>query len=281
MLSAHAKYARYLARHKWYVLLAGLRYGAPLWRLLVHDASKVRPSEWRPYVAYFYGSERTGAPRGQHDQPNRTAYAEQEKRVRQVAFDRAWLHHQHRNAHHWQAHILRNDDGTTVALPMPEPLVREMVSDWASAGRVITGRWEVRDWYLANKGRMLLHSDTRQRVEELLNIPSTDCGSPGGLMARDIQALRRRRITPIDVPRKRALVTMQVDLSASSTPWTNASPMRFTSSAVASLKTVSCSDVDWCAVCDKSLLTSQADALLVDEDNDAYLPIHPECRPTS
>ncbi len=46
-------------------------------------------------------------------------------------------------------------------------------------------------------------------------------------------------------------------------------------------KAVSCSDVEWCAVCDKSLLTSQADALLVDEDNEVYLPIHPACRPAS
>lgn len=173
MLSAHAKYARYLALHKWFVLLAGLRYGAPLWRLLVHDASKVRPSEWFPYTAYFYGPEPTGAPRGQHDRPNRTANIEHEKRERQAAFDRAWLAHQHRNAHHHQHWLLRGDDGITIALPMPELLVREMAADWAGAGRAITGKWEVRDWYLANRGRMLLHADTRRRVEELLDIPST------------------------------------------------------------------------------------------------------------
>jgi len=177
MLSAHLKYARYLARHKWFVLLAGLRYGAPLWRLLVHDASKVRPSEWFPYVAYFYGPEPTGAPRGQHDRPNRAANAAHEKRERQAAFDRAWLAHQHRNPHHFQHHILRGDDGTTVALPMPEPLVREMVADWAGAGRAITGKWDVETWYEANYDRIVLDASARHLVDLMLSQTCRTCGS--------------------------------------------------------------------------------------------------------
>jgi N-acetyl-anhydromuramyl-L-alanine amidase AmpD len=40
------------------------------------------------------------------------------------------------------------------ALPMPEPLVREMVADWMGAGRAITGQWDVAGWYTKNREKM-------------------------------------------------------------------------------------------------------------------------------
>lgn len=151
-MKKHLRYLSYVLRHKWFVLVAGLRVGAPLWRLLIHDWSKLTPSEWRPYVLSFYG------PWG---------YAERPPEVVE-AFDRAWLHHQHANPHHWQHWVLREDSGDTKVLRMPEHFVREMVADWMGAGRAITGRWEVGEWYAANHAKMLLHPATREEVESLL-----------------------------------------------------------------------------------------------------------------
>jgi hypothetical protein len=147
----HRRYLVYIARHKWFVLLAGLRVSVPLWRLLVHDWSKFSPAEWLPYARYFYGYERGKQPP-----------------VAKSAFDRAWLHHQHLNPHHHQHWVLREDSGATKALPMPEHYVREMVADWMGAGRAITGRWEVHSWYAKNAEKMVLHPGTRQRVALLL-----------------------------------------------------------------------------------------------------------------
>ncbi len=186
----HIAYLKYVLRHKWFVLVAGRKTGAPVLRLLLHDLSKFRPSEWRPYAETFYG----------HGGET-------------MAFDAAWLKHQHRNDHHWQHWILRQDDpeplygarvngicnfvtgrligvldgdtllvGTIVrdlvahanlgaglrAMRMPEDAVREMVADWAGADRAITGKWEVAQWYARNKDTMQLHPDTRLRVEDLL-----------------------------------------------------------------------------------------------------------------
>lgn len=141
----HLRYALYVARHKWFVFVAGRRVGAPLWRLLIHDWSKLTPAEWSPYVTTFY------TPRDD-----------------QAGFDRAWLHHQHRNPHHWQHWLLREDDGDLKALPMPEGLTREMVADWMGAGRAITGRWDVLSWYAKAREKMVLHPATRERVEDLL-----------------------------------------------------------------------------------------------------------------
>lgn len=143
----HVSYLKYLMRHKYFVLVAGLRTKAPLWRLLIHDWSKFMPCEWLPYSTYFFG--------------NRTEGSKDD-------FKRAWLHHQHRNPHHWQHWVLRNDDGSTTALRMPSHFVQEMVADWAGAGRGITGHWEVEQWYEDNKSKMDLHPWTRFAVEMLL-----------------------------------------------------------------------------------------------------------------
>lgn len=158
---AHAQYASYVVRHKWFVFRAGLKVRAPLWRLVIHDWSKMTPAEWGPYVRTFYDKER----------------------AREGEFDRAWLHHQHRNPHHWQHWLLREDDGPLKALPMPDGLVREMVADWMGAGRAITGRWDVASWYERSNGKMVLHPDVRARVETLIGC--APAGPETGLGASD------------------------------------------------------------------------------------------------
>jgi hypothetical protein len=138
-LSAHVKYLVYVLRHKWFVLLAGLKTGAPLWRLLIHDWTKFLPREWGPYVAKYYGC---GGDKVASD------------------YDRAWVHHQSSNQHHWQ-HWSGDE--------MPELVVREMVADWASVERLNAGTWDVARWYAVNGPAMLLHPHTRAHVEHLVS----------------------------------------------------------------------------------------------------------------
>jgi hypothetical protein len=181
-VSAHLRYLSYVVRHKWFVFLAGLRTGAPLWRLVVHDWSKFLPAEWAPYVAYFYGPKEPPAhvlysPNGR---PNVEANRADWLAERQAAFDRAWLHHQHANPHHWQHWILREDSGAQRLLPMPDSLVREMVADWMGAGRAITGRWEAAEWYRANAHRMSLAPETAGLVESLLAATPRVLAKDGG-----------------------------------------------------------------------------------------------------
>lgn len=175
-MKAHLKYASYVVRHKWFVLLAGRKTAAPLWRLIIHDWSKLTPAEWFPYVRTFYGRT-PGTRELQHrfgGRPNHERNLADWKADRQGAFDKAWLYHQHRNPHHWQHWLLREDDGDMKALPMPEPLVREMVADWMGAGRAITGRWEVASWYATNEHKIVLHPDTRALVDDLILAQTPD-----------------------------------------------------------------------------------------------------------
>jgi hypothetical protein len=146
-MKKHLQYLRYILRHKWFVLVAGWHLGAPLWRLLIHDLSKLLPSEWMPYVNYFYGP------------PSVKTFQ---------LFDYAWLMHQHRNPHHWQYWRLRQDNGITQILRMPDAYMLEMVADWAGAGRAITGSWNVWRWYAENSHKIELNFCTQMRVEALI-----------------------------------------------------------------------------------------------------------------
>lgn len=170
-MRAHISYLKYVLRHKLFVFIAGCRIGPPRgfpvlrhvrWgvQLLVHDWSKFTPREWSPYVHHFFNADGTRRsvrrPDGGYD-PNKQG----------IAFQTAWLSHQ-RNLHHWQAWISVGEAGSLTPLPMPERYVREMLSDWMGAARAQTGRWEVQEWYAANKDKMILHSYTRAQVEKLL-----------------------------------------------------------------------------------------------------------------
>jgi hypothetical protein len=58
-----------------------------------------------------------------------------------------------------------------VALEMPEMAVREMVSDWAGAGYAQHGTWNgLRKWYMERKNKLVLHENTRCRVEFLIDM---------------------------------------------------------------------------------------------------------------
>ena len=146
----HWSYLKYIVRHKWYVALAANRCGCSFWRALIHDASKFLPSEWSAYAYTFY------------DDDGNKRYAENDK------FNEAWNHHQKRNKHHWQYWLLRMDRGDDVALPIPYKYIMEMVADWMGAGRAITGKWEVMEWYQKNKDTIILEPGTRDMVEYLL-----------------------------------------------------------------------------------------------------------------
>ena len=164
-IRAHLAYARYLAKHKWFVFVACRKLGVSVWRGIAHDASKVLPSEWGPYLRTFYREDGTKQNEPQPNQPD---------------FDLAWLLHQRRNPHHWQAWLLRKDDGSQKPLEMPEVFVREMVADWVGAGMAIKGRTDPRPWYEENKHHIHLHPKTRELAEKLMTELAGDSKIPNG-----------------------------------------------------------------------------------------------------
>lgn len=151
-------YAWLTLKHKWFVLLAGLRLDCSWWRLLTHDLSKFSWAELPHYQRQFFGKK---------NQP--------------WNFIRAWIHHQNRNDHHWEYWIPRTGHNRcepaypdNVPVPMPQEAVLEMVADWMGASRAYEGRWPTPDnwpWLDKNLKTVLerSHFETGQRIFAVLN----------------------------------------------------------------------------------------------------------------
>jgi hypothetical protein len=141
--------------HKWFVFLAGMRTGAPIWRLIIHDWTKLLPWNLSAYGRQFFGTA---------DRPRE--------------FIHCWIRHQNMHPHHWEYWIPRTGhtrceppfpDNVPVAMPMWA--VREMVADWLGAGRTYEGTWpNLYDWawFQKNHRRMRLHSDTDARIAQVI-----------------------------------------------------------------------------------------------------------------
>lgn len=145
----------YILRHKWHVFVAGIELGVPLWQLIVHDLSKLLPSEFFPYAEkFFVGDTR---PRKMHEPGS------------DDRFDVAWMHHIHMNKHHFQWWVRIGKDGKLKPMKMPKRYALEMVADWVGAGMAQgqRDRKNVWEWYIANQDSIVLHPVTRVMVEGL------------------------------------------------------------------------------------------------------------------
>jgi len=154
------KYFWSTLKHKWFVFLASFRVGFPWWRAIIHDWTKFTLAELPHYNRQFFGDR--GDPK---------------------SFAVAWLHHYHRNKHHWEHWIIESihsstkptRDGCIVnnCLAMPDLYIREMIADWLGASMAYTGSWDMTDWLAKNMPRMALHPDTRARVNDTLDALAT------------------------------------------------------------------------------------------------------------
>jgi hypothetical protein len=117
-------------------------------QLLNHDRSKYLYSEYNAYDVYFYGDNRTDSVISE--------------------FNYAWLHHIHKNPHHWQYWVLIHDDEPEEALEMPVEYVVEMIADWWSFSWKTGDLFEIFGWYDKHRS-MILHPKTRELVEAILN----------------------------------------------------------------------------------------------------------------
>lgn len=119
--------------------------------LVSHDQSKYYPDEYEAYDRRFYLNNRSI-----NDQ---------------LAFDRAFLTHIHRNPHHWQHWVFHSDDsknGLTV-VQMPYNYVLEMFCDWWSFSWMSKDLTTVFDWYSARINSIILHENSRAHLVNILN----------------------------------------------------------------------------------------------------------------
>ena len=156
----YLKYLKYIIKHKWFVFIECVKL-KKIWLGIIHDWSKFRPSEFIPYARYFYGSY---LPYSKYI-PNRRLYKEDIERQ----FDKAWLFHIHRNKHHWQFWLLQEDDGPLKNIPIPVRYLKEMIADWRGAGKAITGKDCIQEWYGKNKNNINLNRINKAWVERAID----------------------------------------------------------------------------------------------------------------
>jgi len=171
----YLKYFWYVVRHKWFVLVAGLKTKAPLWQLLIHDWSKFLPDEFIPYATYFYNQKLQNRENieafGLFTNAELAPYGYYAK----DRFNVAWLFHQRRNPHHWQywmfpdSYELPGSDVVNGCLPMPPNYVMEMVADWMGASMAYTGDWNMSDWLAKNFHKVKLHPGSMYGLVVILN----------------------------------------------------------------------------------------------------------------
>lgn len=156
----YLKYMKSLFLHKYFVFLAGLRVGVPVWRLIIHDWSKFMPIEFINYARWSYG-------------------------IRSIdGWIKAWGHHQNHNPHHpeyWVISWKGDPDfyrGTgkyisdyTVVVKMPDVYIREMVADWMGSSKAYTGSWDMGKWLEENRPQIQnqIHPETDIALREILN----------------------------------------------------------------------------------------------------------------
>ncbi len=155
-------------RHKWFVFVAGLGVGAPLWRLLIHDWTKFLPCELPHYQRQFFGDA---------DRP--------------CEFIAAWVHHQNSHGHHWEYWIPRTGHNRceppypdNEPIPMPWWAVEEMVADWLGASRAYEGRWPDLDdwvWLKEHSSSLRLHVGTAARLAFVLKRVGVKVTELGGV----------------------------------------------------------------------------------------------------
>jgi hypothetical protein len=140
------------------------------WRGITHDLSKFLPSEFIPYMYYFYGEN---IPFGKYPWFTYGYYGN--IATREQGFDFAWLIHQKRNRHHWQWWVLKQDDGEVKVFQMDFNSILEMVIDWYSCGKALGKQSpkddkfaETRKWYHKAQETMILHKETKRIIEEYI-----------------------------------------------------------------------------------------------------------------
>ena len=161
LLEQEEKYRNYIEHHKQLVgqVFETVRYNldrigitkACLQKaescVAAHDESKYKEDEFDGYRQHWQPTK--------DEQPNEDQYRY------------SWLKHIHRNPHHWQHWVIKDDDDITPrALKMPTHYLIELMCDW-SAMAIFKGS-DMIFWYNQHKHNFIMHEETRQAVERML-----------------------------------------------------------------------------------------------------------------
>lgn len=149
------KHLKTVRKHRKYVRQACWKMGL-FWQGLVHDLSKYSLKELS-ISKYYVGT------RSPHAQARDV-----------LGYSPSWMHHYHKNKHHWQYWLDIEDwPDRVAAVKMPYKYVIEMFCDFMGASKAYNpSEWnEDMPWeyyQTSCKGKRLMHRDSEYLIEKLL-----------------------------------------------------------------------------------------------------------------
>ena len=148
------KHLKTIHIHRKYVRQWCFKMGIP-WQGLVHDLSKYSYEELK-MCKYWTG-------KGSPHQACREA----------IGYSPSWIHHYHKNKHHFQFWIDDSEDGEIIPIKMPYKYVIESFCDMVGASKAYNReKWEpemVWDYWQAKcVGKRIMNAESQYFVEKLI-----------------------------------------------------------------------------------------------------------------
>jgi hypothetical protein len=148
------KHLKTIRKHRRHVRKMCWKLGL-FWQGLTHDLSKYSIEELR-MCKYWTG-------KGSPHQACREA----------IGYSPSWIHHYHKNKHHFQYWWDEDEEGKIIPIKMPYKYVVESVCDMIGASKAYGGnKWQESAvwsyWLEKCKGKRIMHPESAQFVEKLL-----------------------------------------------------------------------------------------------------------------
>lgn len=149
------RHIKTIRKHRKYVREMCFKMGIP-WLGLIHDLSKYSHKEMS--IAKYANGTRS---------PHAIARDE-------LGYSPSWLHHYHKNKHHWQYWLDMEDwPNKVIPIKMPYKYVIEMFCDFVGAGKAYSQDKWTEDtpwdyWMKACEGKRLMHEESEYLIKKLL-----------------------------------------------------------------------------------------------------------------
>ncbi len=140
--------------HKWWVFYYCCKVGL-IWRGIVHDLSKFSPKEFIPNIKYA-----------------KPGISPVELQLKEIGYAPSWIHHFHRNTHHYPYWCWNFDEGTySIRMPLDDAI--ELICDMMAANKTYNGKKANLEtlitYWNRQKNSSVMHPDTKKFVDTVFN----------------------------------------------------------------------------------------------------------------
>ena len=148
------KHLKTVRTHRKYVRKMCWKLGL-YWQGIVHDLSKYSITELK-MCKYWTG-------KGSPHQACREA----------IGYSPSWIHHYHKNKHHYQYWWGEDEEGKILPIKMPYKYALELIADYLGAGKAYNGNnfsfKDELDWWRNHVKTIKMHDETKAFVTSILS----------------------------------------------------------------------------------------------------------------